>query len=283
MRPLFYSGPVPRAAQSQASHVRDVRLEQADLADWARAAGDQWADSARLLDHLLTNSYHVDAARQLDWGALCREGGTALDLGCGSGWLTALLTQEPTIDRVIAWDSSPTLIRDVLPATVERMGGDLSRIERVCGSFTPLLLDDASVDLVAMSSAFHHCEDADALLTEIRRVLRPGGRVVLANETPWGRVLMTGFVVKLLLAAVRPPDTGRKGGFVATDHVLYDEDLGDRARTRSQWRRLAERNGFELRFVDSGLPSFKPSFRPRKRLESNLVHLILEPVPGAGS
>jgi ubiquinone/menaquinone biosynthesis C-methylase UbiE len=86
-----------------------------------------------------------------------------------------MLTKNPRIDKVIAWDLSPALLGEVLPSMVGLVGGDLEKIERVCGRFTPLMLDDHSTDLVVMSSAFHHELDPDALLQELVRVVRPRG------------------------------------------------------------------------------------------------------------
>ena len=49
---------------------------------------------------------------------------------------------------------SPALLEDVLPGMVDMMGGDLDKVERVCGRFAPIVLEDDAVDLVVMSSAF---------------------------------------------------------------------------------------------------------------------------------
>ncbi|PLX72839.1 MAG: hypothetical protein C0607_15410 [Azoarcus sp.] len=34
---------------------------------------------------------YVDASKKLDWAALLPQGADVLDLGCGGGWLTAML------------------------------------------------------------------------------------------------------------------------------------------------------------------------------------------------
>src|SRR4051794_10737396 len=252
--------------------VRDVRSEQADRLDWAGGAGNQWASAEALWRHLDKNTYLVAAVRAFDWAAICPPGATVLDLGCGSGWLAGLLTREPAVKRVIAWDSSRHLVDDVLPDTVDLVGGDLGRIERVCGDFLPLLLDDASIDMIAMSSAFHHSDRPGALLDEMHRVLRPDGVAVLANETPWGRLQTTVWSAQLLLATLA---RRRFDGHLATDHVLYDSALGDYARTLSQWRALFARHRFSSDVVDTGFPSYKPHFRRRTPLQPSLAHFVL--------
>ena len=120
------------------SDVRDVRLEQAGRSDWAEAASGVWATAPGLWEHLTGASNMVEAARAFDFAALLPEDATVLDLGCGSGWLAAMLSAEPRVGHVIAWDGSPHLLGQVLPEMVGLVGGDMDRIERVCGDFVPL-------------------------------------------------------------------------------------------------------------------------------------------------
>ena len=48
------------------------------------------------------------------------------------------------------------------------------------------------------------------------------------------------------------------------------------AATRSaQWRAMFAARGLEATVIDSGLPSYKPSFRRRAALEPNLTHFLL--------
>jgi SAM-dependent methyltransferase len=204
----------------------------------------------------------------------------ALDLGCGSGWLTAMLTQRPTVEKVIAWDASPHFLTDMLPATFSLVGGELSRVERVCGEFTPLLLDDESVDLIVMGSAFHHASRPDALLSDLVRVVKPAGRIVLLNEVPLSVSWMLASIATRVLAAVVNSATSKvtisRPGHVAAEHVLYDDVLGDRALTMAQYLRLFRRHGLDVRVTETGLPSFQPHFRRSRFLERGLTHFLMQ-------
>jgi ubiquinone/menaquinone biosynthesis C-methylase UbiE len=106
----------------------------------------------------------------------------ALDLGAGDGRLTALLHAQ----RLTAVDVSEVALeraRKRLPAAeIVKVGPD----ER-------LPFDDSSFDLVLCAETIEHVRDTQLFLSEIRRVLRPGGR--LALTTPAGsrwRVLLFG-------------------------------------------------------------------------------------------
>jgi SAM-dependent methyltransferase len=260
--------------------VRDVRLEQRALSDWAVSASGPWAAADTLWPHLQQRTNIVAAARQVRWSELVPSGATVLDLGCGSGWLTGLLTQEPEVDRVIAWDGSPHLLREVLPRMVELTGGDVAKVEAVCGDFTPLVLDADAVDAVVMSSAFHHADDPHALLRELVRVVRPGGAVVLLNETPWHPLGMLAFAGRHFVAAVSGL-IGRRvvaaPGALTADGALYDPELGDRAYTMRAWRRIAAQGGCSLDVLETGLPSYPESERRKLPLEPDLAHLVLRP------
>jgi ubiquinone/menaquinone biosynthesis C-methylase UbiE len=117
------------------------------------------------------------AARVLELAAI-ESGDTVVDLGAGTGLLT--LAAARTSDNVIAVDySQPMLDRlQKHAATV-----DLDRIACVRADLRELPLPDDIADVVVSSYAFHHVDDdGKALaLAEARRVLRPGGRLVVLD------------------------------------------------------------------------------------------------------
>jgi SAM-dependent methyltransferase len=95
----------------------------------------------------------------------------ALDLGCGDGRLTSEL------------DAAELVAADVSPVALERARGRLpgARIVELEPD-TPLPFDDGAFDLVLCAETIEHVRDVQLLLSEIRRVLRPGG--LLALTTP---------------------------------------------------------------------------------------------------
>jgi ubiquinone/menaquinone biosynthesis C-methylase UbiE len=94
-----------------------------------------------------------------------RRGASLLDLGCGEGLLALLKRKDVYLAGI---DLSPELIE-----MAARNGYD-----RACvGQLTELPFEDASFDYVVSLDVFGHVDfaDKDALLAEIKRVLRPGG------------------------------------------------------------------------------------------------------------
>lgn len=60
-------------------------------------------------------------------------------------------------------------------------------IEAVCGDGSRLPIRDGSVDAVVVSDALHHIADQRGVLQETRRVLRPGGVLVVREFDPTTR------------------------------------------------------------------------------------------------
>jgi SAM-dependent methyltransferase len=105
-------------------------------------------------------------------------GERVLDLGCGAGRFVAAL-QQAGADPVGVEIASAALER----AARNAPGADLRLVEPD-GS---LPLEHGSVDLVWCSEVLEHVGDTEHLLQEVRRVLRPGGRL-LATVPYHGRV-----------------------------------------------------------------------------------------------
>jgi SAM-dependent methyltransferase len=97
--------------------------------------------------------------------------GAALDLGCGDGRLSALL------------DADELTLADVSDVALERAARRLPDARTVAlDPDAPLPLADNAFDLVLCTETIEHVRDVQLLLSEARRVLRPGGR--LAVSTP---------------------------------------------------------------------------------------------------
>lgn len=103
-------------------------------------------------------------------------GHRVLDAGCGSGPLSAGLRAKGA--TVVGFDSSPAMIQ----LARERLGptADL----RVADLGQPLTFDDNAFDDVVASLVLHYLKDWKAPLAELRRVLKPGGRLILSVNHP---------------------------------------------------------------------------------------------------
>jgi SAM-dependent methyltransferase len=107
-------------------------------------------------------------------------GHTVVDFGAGSCWLSALINRLRC--HTVSIDVSPTALalgREAFHLD-PRQAADLgARFLTYDGQTLPL--ESESVDRVVCFDSFHHVPNQDGILGEMYRVLRPGGRVVLAE------------------------------------------------------------------------------------------------------
>jgi SAM-dependent methyltransferase len=106
-------------------------------------------------------------------------GSVVLDLGCGAGTdlLIAAQMTGPT-GRAIGVDMTASML-DRARASADEMG--LGNVELHEGLIESVPLEDASVDVVISNGVIDLVPDKDAVFDEIDRVLRPGGRLQLAD------------------------------------------------------------------------------------------------------
>ena len=101
-----------------------------------------------------------------------------LDLGAGTGLLTLVLA--PRVRAVEAVDASPPMLKRL------REHADAARYQNVTTTVADLRslpLPDCAFTLVVSNYAFHHLDHLGKALaiSEVRRVLRPGGRLVIGD------------------------------------------------------------------------------------------------------
>lgn len=118
--------------------------------------------------------------RMLAEQAAAHEPAAILDVGCGTGsQATALANAIPHV-RIVAVDGDP----DVLARARTRSVGQPIHWTEALAQDLPL--EDDAVDCVTASLLLHHLSPSTRLLAlrEMRRVLRPGGHLHIAD---WGR------------------------------------------------------------------------------------------------
>lgn len=99
-----------------------------------------------------------------------------LDAGCGTGPLAAELRARGAV--MTGLDGSAAM----LEIARRRLGDDVPL--HLADLAQPLPFADATFDDVVASLVLHYLEDWDAPLAELRRVLRPGGRLILSVNHP---------------------------------------------------------------------------------------------------
>ena len=121
-------------------------------------------------------------------------GDSAIDVAAGTGKLAgALADRVGPFGRVAAVDLSAGMVARGRAAT-----SDLVQLEFVLGNALALPFDDDRFDAATIAFGMRNLSDFGAGFREMRRVVRPGGRVVCLELTVprprwWGRIYQVGF------------------------------------------------------------------------------------------
>jgi len=106
-----------------------------------------------------------------------------LDLGCGGGHVS--FAMAPHVTALVAVDLSEDMLAVV---TAEAAKRSIKQLHTQAARAESLPFDDGAFDIVATRFSAHHWYDVRAGLAEARRVLKPGGKLVIvdivAPETP---------------------------------------------------------------------------------------------------
>src|SRR5215510_9562892 len=159
--------------------VQDQRRLQTALAERRTKSQEFFSSSAgqwdRLRDELFGDRFHLAAFAGFasrDW--------LVGDLGCGTGQVSAALA--PFVQRVVAVDGSAAMLQ----AARKRLHG-VDNVDLRRGELEGLPIDNARLDAATLMLVLHHIAEPSKALSEVARVLKPGGKLVLVDMLPHDR------------------------------------------------------------------------------------------------
>ncbi len=113
-----------------------------------------------------------------DVAAVAPDGARVLEVGCGPGRLSILLARRYGLE-VIGLDLDPAMVERARTNAARSAKQDGREPAFLVGDVASLAFPDRSFDLVVSTLSMHHWADPTAGLSEIGRVLRPGGRALV--------------------------------------------------------------------------------------------------------
>ena len=99
-----------------------------------------------------------------------------LDCGCGTGPMISLLYEKDPSKHYTGLDITPRMIETAKAKNLEG-------VKWVVGDCENLPFGEDSFDAVICSNSFHHYPNPQAFFNSVKKVLRPGGRLILQDYT----------------------------------------------------------------------------------------------------
>src|SRR5215468_6503565 len=162
-----------------AAATQDLRRLQSTLAERRTKSQEFFSSSAgqwdRLRDELYGERFHLGAL-----AALANSEWMVGDLGCGTGETSATLA--PFVNHIIAVDASAAMLQAARKRLQSFDNVDLRR-----GDLEALPIDDGRLDAATMMLVLHYVPEPERALSEVARVLKPGGRLILVDMLPHDR------------------------------------------------------------------------------------------------
>ncbi len=158
-------------------------LDSARAKAQAHREFEAWAatyDQSLLHHFLFTPSYMMLMEEIGDWYRLRRPASfSVLDIGCGTGTVAGLLASSSWPVKATGLDFAPAMCAEARQKAEK--AGLLDRASFLAGDSEHLPIADASFDVVTCSNSFHHYPNQQEVVLEMRRILKPGGRLILID------------------------------------------------------------------------------------------------------
>jgi ubiquinone/menaquinone biosynthesis C-methylase UbiE len=189
-------------------------IEQQEL--WGKERAESHARWAKMASRL---SYAPFARKILESLAPLERGSTIVDLGTGPGILSIELHKLLPQAKIIGVDLSSDML-EIARKNADDAG--MSDFETRLGKAEEIPIESSSVNLVVTQSSFHEWEDQPKGLSEIFRILKPGGSLILKD---YNRAWLSGWkrsLLKFLLKVVGESYEDHVGMFKFTFNEAAD-------------------------------------------------------------
>src|ERR1700730_5874741 len=165
-------GPSPAAAQDQRRLHAALAERRTKSQEFFSSSGGQWD---RVRDELFGERFHLAALAAFAHGEW-----SVGYLGCGAG--PEMIWLAPFVAHVVSVDASAAMLQAAKKRLQRFDNVDLRR-----GELEALPIDDARLDAESSMLVLHHVPEPERALSEVARVLKPGGRVLLVDMLPHDR------------------------------------------------------------------------------------------------
>ncbi|MCP4250408.1 MAG: class I SAM-dependent methyltransferase [bacterium] len=148
----------------------------------ARRQFEAWADTydQSLLNRFLFRPCYLLLLEELArWHRRHQRAFRVLDVGCGTGTLALMVAASRLPASVVGLDYAPAMCAEATRKAADR--GATQRTRFLAGDSEHLPFADETFDLITCSNSFHHYPDQQAVVTGMRRLLRPGGRLIILD------------------------------------------------------------------------------------------------------
>lgn len=156
---------------------------------------EQYDQLAKIYDQRW-NNYVANTLNFLKQWANIPPQATVLDLACGTGEFERLLLQDHPNQQILGVDISAEML-----TVAQRKLQPYSAVTFQQGSATAIPSASGHFDVVVCASSFHYFEHPLDALAEMRRVLKPGGKVVILD---WCKDFLLCRLCDLLLKRIDP-------------------------------------------------------------------------------
>lgn len=157
------------------SHAHIKKHARAEFEKWALSYDRSWLNELVFFPSIRTCQEAIGEWQE----ARGRRAFRMLDVGCGTGTLLSIMARDPLAERLVGLDYAEEMVR--------RAGAKFAGAEQhgkllaVRGDAERLPFADESFDVVTCCNSFHHYPHQAAAVAGFRRVLRPGGLLVLID------------------------------------------------------------------------------------------------------
>jgi SAM-dependent methyltransferase len=190
-----------------------------------------------------------------------------LDLGSGYGWTSILLSQWSKNSIIYSTDIDKDLIIADLSFIYKKLNcSEENRIHRIVADYSTVgesYLEE--FDLVIVTAAIHHSLNLLNDLISIRKTIKPGGILILANEFDISNYQLLPIYFRKILSIIWNTTFSSysiNDQLIGQGRVRYDSYLGDWFVSNSYYEYIANAAGFKnFRSINTKIMPYKKNIK----------------------